>query len=119
MLVTILWTLAGVVCLLAAGFIAFRIGEANLGPFSSRLIALLFAVAAYYGATSILGESVIPTFRSDFGIWVVPIIGGIVIFGYGWWNWKKVMTEFQELCWSSLSFFLIAVFAVVARYCFS
>jgi hypothetical protein len=113
------WTVAGIIALLAAGAIAMIVEETKLEKNSSRLVALLFAIMAYYGLAEISELWPVPPVRHHWLQWTVPLVGAASIIAFVVFNRDELKKEALHLLRSILPFAAIAVLAVFARYCFS
>jgi hypothetical protein len=116
-----LWALAGFVLLAIASASIVKLEAAALGPHATRLVALLVALAAYFGALSLTRH--IPALANPVRLrlvaWVVPLAGGAGVLYCAWRILQNWHAELHGLVRGALKLLLIVALAVLARLCFT
>ena len=121
MTASILWALAGAVLLALAAVTIMRLQPAALGPHSTRLVAILVGLAAYYGALSLTRH--IPALANPVRLrllaWAVPVAAALAVLYCAWRILQNWHTELHGLVKGVLRLLLIVALAVLARLCFT
>ncbi len=106
----------GFASLAAAGFTIAKVESAELGVYSSRFVAIVLAVAVYYGFISIGG--IVPELSAvkfQFLKYLVPVLGIAGIAYCGWKVHENWPTETKSIMKSGWKLLLVVVFALLAR----
>lgn len=106
----------GFISLAAAGFTITKVDSAELGEYSSRLVATLLALAVYYGVVSIGGiVPELPTVKFEFLKYLVPALGVAGVVYCGWKVSENWAAETKSLMKSGWKLLLVVGFALLAR----
>lgn len=112
-------TILGLLCLLVAIiFIINYVEELQLGKYSSKLLAVIFALIAYYS----FAQNLIFIQPSPISLkwikWVIPIaLSGFAIFMIIQ-IWKNANEEGKSIIMASKQLVLVVVFLILARFLF-
>jgi hypothetical protein len=117
----ILWALAGLVLLGLSAAAIVKLDAAALGPHSTRLVAILVALAAYFGALPLARH--VPALANPVRLrilaWLVPIAGAAAVLYCAWRVLQNWHAELHGLVRGLLKLLLIVALAVLARLCFT
>lgn len=119
MTLVILWALAGTVLLAIAATVIVRLEPLALGPHSTRLLAILLGLAAYFGALSLTRH--VPALANPVRLrplaWAVPLAGAAAVLYCAWRILQSWHSELHGLVRGLLRLLLIVALAVLARLC--
>lgn len=110
----------GLICVLGAlVFIFFSIDELQLGKYSSKLIASIFTLIAYYLiATNAVFSTVISAISFGWIKWTIPIILGLFIIFMGFSVWQNRKEETRSIMEASWKLTVVIVLIIAARFFF-
>lgn len=103
--------------LIAAGLNIISVESIELGEYSSRFIATLLGISAYYGLILFGGMfPELPIVKFELLVYLVPSLGvaGLVYFGNK--IFENRSTEIETLMKGSRNVALIIVYAILARF---
>jgi hypothetical protein len=118
MSLSLLWTVLGYACLLAAIAAVATVDVIELGEYSGRFIATLVALVGYYGAASLfnLHAADLHPGRARLLYYLVPAAGGLALLYCGYQiarNWHYEVRSFVRVV---VKWLLIALLAAFGRF---
>jgi hypothetical protein len=121
MTATLLWALLGVVFVGLIAAVIVRLDAAALGPYSTRLVAVAAALAAYFGAWSLARH--VPALshpvRLRLMAWGVPLSAALALLYCLWRVLQNWQSELHGLMRGLFKLALVLLLAVLARLCFT
>lgn len=114
-----LWAVFGFGSLIAAAVMVTKVESAEIGTYSSRFVAVVLAVFAYYGLTTLVDDFpilVMQPVQYQFMKYAVPVVAALGLGYLGWMvqkNWKNETTRAMESGWKLTG---IVVLALLGRY---
>lgn len=119
--IAVLWTILGLAGVTLIAMLVLRLEPVALGPYSTRLLALTMALAAYFGVLSITHH--VPALAQPVRlrpiVWLVPLAGGTGAAVLMWRVLQNRRAELHGLGRVLLKILLVVALALLTRLCFT